>query len=184
MTKYDIIIFLVLSIPVIFFSKHVLLNLKAHGFYRFISWECIAWLTARNYKYWFDDIFSFHQIISWLILFCSMYLIIAGVVLIKKIGKAKESRKDDALYNFEKTTELIEIGLYKYIRHPLYGSLLFLTWGIFFKNFSIELLIISFISSIFLFLTAKVEEKENINFFGDKYNEYMKRTKMFIPYLF
>jgi protein-S-isoprenylcysteine O-methyltransferase Ste14 len=38
--------------------------------------------------------------------------------------------KGDAI---EKTTILVTTGAYRYIRHPLYSSLLFLAWGIFFK---------------------------------------------------
>jgi protein-S-isoprenylcysteine O-methyltransferase Ste14 len=100
------------------------------------------------------------------------------------MGKPSQERTDDSLYTFEKTSELIESGIFKYIRHPLYGSLLFLTWGVFFKNPVVELLIIACISSIALVITAKIEEKEDIAYFGNKYREYMKRSKMFIPYLF
>jgi len=52
----------------------------------------------------------------------------------KKIGKPGMNRDNKALYQFEKTSELIDTGIFKYIRHPLYSSLLFLTWGIFLKN--------------------------------------------------
>ncbi len=30
----------------------------------------------------------------------------------------------------------------------------------------------------------KIEETENIRFFGDTYRNYMKQSKMFIPFLF
>lgn len=36
----------------------------------------------------------------------------------------------------------------------------------------------------FLLATAKVEEAENIGYFGTAYRAYMKRTKMFIPFFF
>jgi protein-S-isoprenylcysteine O-methyltransferase Ste14 len=101
----------------------------------------------------------------------------------KKVGKQGTNRNEKTLYQFEKTTELIEQGIFKYIRHPLYSSLLFLTWGIFLKNFSIELLFVSMLSTVFLYLTAIFDEKECINFFGDKYIEYMKKSKRFIPYI-
>jgi protein-S-isoprenylcysteine O-methyltransferase Ste14 len=78
---------------------------------------------------------------------------------------------------------LIDKGIFKYIRHPLYSSLLFLTWGIFLKNTTDLLLFITVLSSAFLYLTAIFEEKECIKFFGEKYSEYMKRSKMFIPFI-
>jgi len=36
---------------------------------------------------------------------------------------------------------------------------------------------------IFAFVTAKVEEEDNIKRFGDEYLAYMKTTKMFLPFL-
>jgi protein-S-isoprenylcysteine O-methyltransferase Ste14 len=35
-----------------------------------------------------------------------------------------------------------------------------------------------------LILTAKADETECTNFFGAEYAEYMKSTKMFVPYVF
>lgn len=101
----------------------------------------------------------------------------------KKIGKPEKNRNNKTLYQFEQTTELIDKGIFKYIRHPLYSSLLFLTWGIFLKNPTFELLFVTILSTIFLYLTAIFDEKECVIFFGDKYTEYMKRSKRFIPYL-
>ena len=37
---------------------------------------------------------------------------------------------------------------------------------------------------VMLYITAIFDEKECIVYFGDKYKEYMKRSKMFIPYIF
>lgn len=178
-----IILFLILSIPVILISWRTLTNIKSHGFYRLFSWECILWLFASNYTYWFDYPLAVHHIISWILLVVSGYFIIAGVTLMKKLGKPKNNRTEKTLYEFEKTTELIDTGIFKYIRHPLYSSLLFLTWGIYFKNPATELLIVSLISTIFLYLTALFDEKECIKFFGDKYIEYMKKSRRFIPFI-
>ena len=182
MDKY--IIFGILSIIIIAISWRTLLNFKSHGFYRFFSWECILWLFVSNYSYWFENAFSLNQIFSWVFLTISGYLIIVGVILIKKIGKPNKQRDEKNLYQFEQTSELIDKGIFKYIRHPLYSSLLFLTWGIFLKNPSLELFIITIISSVMLYLTALFDEKECIEYFGEKYREYMIRSKRFIPYIF
>jgi protein-S-isoprenylcysteine O-methyltransferase Ste14 len=87
------------------------------------------------------------------------------------------------LFGFEKTTALVDYGIYKYIRHPMYASLLFLTWGICFKNFTLPLLVVAFLSSVFLYLTALCDEKECVRFFGQPYADYMKRSKRFIPFV-
>ena len=178
-----IIAFGILSIPVIFLSWRSLSNIRNHGFYRFFSWECILWLAVNNYKYWFMQPFKINQLISWLFLIYSLYLIIFGVMMMRRHGKSQTSREDNSLYTFEKTTALIESGIFRYIRHPLYASLLFLSWGIFLKNTNLLLLAVTLASSIFLFITAKFEEKEDSAFFGNEYREYMKRTKMFIPFV-
>jgi protein-S-isoprenylcysteine O-methyltransferase Ste14 len=178
-----LIVFGILSIPIIILSWRTFFNPKSHGFYRFFSWECILWLFASNYNVWFDNPFSIIQVISWILLFISIFLVIAGVILLKKAGKPVNSRDDEALFEFEKTSELVETGIFKYIRHPLYSSLIFLTWGIFLKNPSIFLFAIACLSTTFLYTTAICDEKECIRYFGNQYREYMKRTKKFVPFL-
>jgi protein-S-isoprenylcysteine O-methyltransferase Ste14 len=178
-----LIVFEILSLPLIIISWRTLFNIKSHGFYRFFGWECIIWLFINNCKFWFDNPFSVKQIFSWVFLIFSVYLVITGVILMKKTGKQVKNRYEKTLYQFEKTSELIDKGIFKYIRHPLYSSLLFLTWGIFLKNTTDLLLFITVLSSAFLYLTAIFEEKECIKFFGEKYSEYMKRSKMFIPFI-
>jgi len=178
-----IIIFAILSIPVIILSRRTLFNVRSHGFYRFLSWECMLWLLASNFRFWFDDPFSLKQIFSWILLFYSIYPVVVGTIQLKKAGKPGGIRDEDALYDFEKTSELVDTGIYKYIRHPLYSSLIFLTWGIFLKNTTVFLFVIALLSTAFLYLTARFDEKECIRYFGQKYAGYMNRTKMFIPFL-
>ena len=66
----------------------------------------------------------------------------------------------------------------------MYSSLLFLAWGIFFKAPSWIGGLLALASTLSLVIAARMEEVENVHFFGDVYREYMKRTKMFIPFLF
>lgn len=178
------LIFAVLSIPLIIISRKSLSDFKSHGFYRFFGWEGVLWLIIINLKYWFVNPFGIVQIISWILLVYSGILVIFGYIYMKKMGKPKTERKDEELYLFEKTTELIQTGIFKHIRHPLYGSLLFLTWGVCLKNPVPSLDIIAFFTTIFFYLTAKIEEEEDIKYFGEKYREYMLKSKMFIPYIF
>lgn len=76
------------------------------------------------------------------------------------------------------------MGAYKYIRHPLYSSLLFLAWGAFLKHLSWLGLILVVAASIFLFLTARSDESECLLHFGDAYRTYMRGTKRFVPFVF
>ncbi|HJX71222.1 MAG TPA: hypothetical protein VJ346_04700 [Bacteroidales bacterium] len=103
MAKY--VVFVLLSFLLIIISWRSLFHPGSHGFWRFLSWECILWLGISNYKYWFMNPISLNQIISVL-------------------------------------------------------------------------------SAIFLIMTAKIEEMENIRFFGEKYLDYRNKTSMFVPFLF
>jgi protein-S-isoprenylcysteine O-methyltransferase Ste14 len=60
------------------------------------------------------------------------------VILMKKMGKPEPDRNEETLYQFERTTELVDKGIFKYIRHPLYSSLLFLTCSILFNSFNVR----------------------------------------------
>jgi protein-S-isoprenylcysteine O-methyltransferase Ste14 len=180
----SLIIFIILSIPVIYISRKSIFKIRSHGFYRFLSWECILWLLSVNYIFWFKDPFSPKQLLSWFLLIYSIYPAVTGTLQLEKAKISVKDRNSEELFSFEKTAELVQTGIYKYIRHPMYSSLLFLTWGIFFKNTELILFFISLASSIFLFITATMDEKECIAYFGQKYKAYMKGTKMFIPFIF
>jgi len=85
--------------------------------------------------------------------------------------------------DIENTTELVTRGAYKYIRHPIYCSLLLGGVGAFLKDPSLPGIIILLLLFSFVFATAKVEENKNIERFGEAYRAYVKQTKMFIPFL-
>jgi len=172
------------TIGIVWISRSSLRNIQSHGFYRFFAWEIILILFLMNVKYWFVNPFCFRQIISWSFLTVSSVLIYKGVQLFIKKGKLNQEREDSTILGIEKTTELVTTGVFLYIRHPFYSSLLFLTWGILLKNVSWIEILLAVITTIFLITSAKKEEVENIQYFGSSYKEYMKRTKMLIPYIF
>jgi protein-S-isoprenylcysteine O-methyltransferase Ste14 len=178
-----IVLFIILSVPLTVISWRTLFNARKHGFYRYFSWECMAWIFVSVYRQWFDDPFSARQIASWILLIIAIYMVLAGAMLLLNKGKAGNERNEKNLYGFERTTELVDTGIFRYIRHPLYSSLIFLTWGIFLKGPTFELTIIALFSSAFLFITAVYDENECIAYFGARYTEYMKRSKRFIPFI-
>jgi len=178
-----VILFISLSIPVIFFSKESLFDFKSHGFTRFFSWEFILALFVINYETWFKDPFSVSQIISWLLLLVSAWFVIEAAVRLSRARKPGIVRVDEKLFRFEKTTELVTKGIFRYIRHPMYSSLLFLSWGIWLKQPLAATLPVALLASWLLWLTAKRDEQECLTYFGDSYREYMTRTKRLIPFL-
>jgi protein-S-isoprenylcysteine O-methyltransferase Ste14 len=96
----------------------------------------------------------------------------------------KEREAEPQLLAFEKTSTLVTTGIYHYIRHPLYSSLLLLTWGIYFKAPDWLGVLLALVATLFLVATARADEAECLRFFGSAYRAYMKQTKMFVPFVF
>lgn len=83
----------------------------------------------------------------------------------------------------EKSTLPVTAGIYRYIRHPLYSSLLFLAWGVFFKHLSLPGAGLALVATFFPTLAARMQEVEDPEYFGDVYRDYMSRARMFTPFL-
>jgi protein-S-isoprenylcysteine O-methyltransferase Ste14 len=179
-----IFIFAVATAGIAYISRASIIKPRSHGFYRFWAWEVLLVLFLINVGSWFRNPFSVHQIISWCLLVACIYPVVHGTILLQKLG-AQDTRRDDTpMLGFEKTTALITMGVYRYIRHPLYSSLFLLGWGIFFKDPACLGGGLAVAASLLLVVTAKIEEGENVRYFGPAYKEYMRRTKMFVPFLF
>ena len=176
--------FVVISLPIVFISRSSLARPRSHGFWRFFAWETLASLFLLHVDHWFASPFAWYQLVSWALLVVCCVPLVWGVVVLRGRGKPAEERAGDpSLLAFEKTTALVTTGIYRYIRHPLYCSLLLLTWGIFFKQPSWLGGALSLASTFFLSLTALADEAECTRFFGPEYGAYMQRTKRFIPFV-
>lgn len=179
------ILFIVASLLLIAVSLRSLRNPRSHGFYRFFAWEAILALFSLNVSRWFYRPFAWNQIIAWSLLLLSLVPLVLGVHSLRTRGQPSQQREGDpSLLAFEKTTMLVTDGIYHYIRHPLYSSLFLLTWGIFFKAASWLGALLALTATLLLIATARADEQECTRFFGPPYQEYMKTTKRFVPYLF
>lgn len=172
------------SALIVFVSRKSLRSPHAHGFYRFFAWEILLVLLARNLNDWFRDALAPQQLVSWLLLVISLVLLIMGVRLLRRSGRQDAARSDPALLGMEKTAQLVTGGLYRHIRHPMYSSLLFLGWGIFFKSPSWIDAGLVLACTLLLIATARVEEHENLGYFGEAYARYMRHSKRFIPFVY
>jgi protein-S-isoprenylcysteine O-methyltransferase Ste14 len=184
----NLAIFVIGSVWLAYVSRASLRVPGSHGFYRFFAWECILGLFCLNFinlQQWFGDPFSVRQLISWFLLIACIVPAVHGAHLLRTKGRPDpERRHDPSLVGIETTTRLVTTGVFKYIRHPLYSSLLLLAWGVFFKRPSWAGGGLALAATAFLLATAKVEEVENIRYFGADYRAYMQRTRMFIPFVF
>jgi protein-S-isoprenylcysteine O-methyltransferase Ste14 len=164
------------SLFIMLFSWFLSIKYKRyHGIARFFAFESVFILILLNLKVWFVDPFSLTQIISWMLLIFSAYIAIAGYLTLIRHGKPDS--------NFENTSVLVRSGLYRYIRHPLYLSIFLLGTGVMLKHFDSPQIILGVINLIAIYLTARIEENEMIARFGDEYRDYMKESKMFIPFV-
>jgi protein-S-isoprenylcysteine O-methyltransferase Ste14 len=149
---------------------------RYHGIARFFAFESVFIMVLLNAPIWFRDPFSPVQIISWILLILSLWFAIAGFILLRNLGKPQGG-------NFENTSVIVKTGLYKYIRHPLYLSILAGGTGVMLKDAGTIQLILGLINLIAIWFTARIEEREMIAKFGGAYSDYMKETKMFIPFI-
>jgi protein-S-isoprenylcysteine O-methyltransferase Ste14 len=184
MIMAQLVIFLLGSVGLVIISRQALVDPRQHGFPRFFAFEAILGLVVLNAGAWLKRPLSLAQLVSWVLLLASAILVISGVMALRKFGKPDASVQDPNRMAFEKTTQLVCRGPYRFIRHPMYASLLLLAWGVFLKDIAIVTLCLVCIATAMLYLTAILEEKENQEIFGESYNAYMIKTKRFIPYLF
>jgi protein-S-isoprenylcysteine O-methyltransferase Ste14 len=173
----SVFIFIVGTVFLIWFSWWASLKEKRfHGFYRFFSFDSILALVLVNAKFWFVDPFRPLQIVSWICLAASIPPATQGFYMLKRFGRSKGK--------FEETTSLVAQGAYRYIRHPMYASLILLGLGAFLKDISLGTILLAIVNIFALYLTAKTDEKEMLGRFGSEYAAYMKKTRMFIPFIF
>jgi protein-S-isoprenylcysteine O-methyltransferase Ste14 len=175
------ILFLVGSLTLLLASRRSLLRVRSHGFYRFFAWEAILGLLVLHGDRWFHDPLALHQLMSWLFLTLSIYPAVAGALMLHRAPRRDSGCDDGVTYAFERTATLVTTGIFRHIRHPMYSSLLLLSWGVFWKDPSWPGFLLAVCASAFLLATAKVEEAENLRVFGSGYTEYSRRTKRFIP---
>jgi len=177
MSVTNLYIFLAGTICIILFSWFVSIREKRyHGIPRFFAFEGLLLLGLMQWPVWFHDPWSPVHILSWIFLIACIYYVIAAVYFYFRHARPGK--------NFENSTQLVTKGIYKYVRHPMYASLLFLGWGMFLKEINPFSISIIAVISAALFLTCKVEEKEMLRKFGKEYQDYMKKTKRWLPFLF
>jgi protein-S-isoprenylcysteine O-methyltransferase Ste14 len=185
MQLWNAVVFGAGTAALVYISRNSLSRPRSHGFYRFFAWELILALFLLYVSSWFEDWIAWYQIISWMLLFSSIVPLVLGVRALGRGSKPDTKiRSEPELLNFERTTHLVTDGIYRYIRHPMYSSLFLLDWGIFFKKPSIVGVLLAACASLFLIATARADEAECSATFGPEYRQYMRHTKMFIPYVF
>lgn len=172
-----------LAIGMLFWRSWVRGRTAVHGFYRFFAFCALLALIVMNLDFWNRDPGSLHQILSWLFLSGSLLLALPAFYFLIKIGRPTPAAPESPAMGFENTSRLVTVGIYRFLRHPMYASLIYLVWGVSLRYVTAGRIALAIVATGFLVATAKVEERENIERFGEEYRAYMTHTRRFVPFL-
>lgn len=180
-----IVLFCLGSLALLPLSWRSLRHIRAHGFPRFFAFELLLALLLYNAPIWFRNPFSVRQWAAWILGAVSIALAIEGFRLLHRMGKPQRAPIESTNLPFENTTQIVTTGAYRWIRHPLYASLLALALSAYLKNpRNLWSILMTLGVGGSLLATAMAEERENVQRFGAAYTNYLKSTKLFIPFVF
>ena len=167
------IIFVVLTTIIVFKFRKELFSFQRHGPYMFVAAEGLLVLFILNAGAMFQNPFQASQVVSWMLMLISAGVAILGFHALKRYG--------DAVEDWEDTTRVVQEGIFRHIRHPLYASLMCLSGGMLLKDVSLAAVLAFLVTFGFLAAASLVEERENLAKFGDAYREYALSTKRYVP---
>ena len=110
-------------------------------------------------------------IAGWVVWAIGMVLVMAPIILFPRCGGVPKGK------SFVHTTRLVDTGIYAVVRHPQYlGGILsiFVATLLFYPHWLFAVLGVP--GSTILYLSAKEEEKNLIQRFGNDYRAYMQRV--------
>lgn len=161
-----------------YFAFIIAFAIEMHGIP--FSMYVISWILGKNLP---EGVLWGHTLISsigfwgmYINILCAitaLFLILNGWYNIYKKYWSKENGAGS----------LVKQGIYRYIRHPQYTGLLLLSFGMMAEWATLPILILFPVMIVMYIRLAKREEKDMLAEFGDEYRQYMKATKMFIPFV-
>jgi protein-S-isoprenylcysteine O-methyltransferase Ste14 len=169
------IIFVVLTVIIVMKFRKELFAFHRHGPYMFVAAEGLLLLFIFNAGSMFQNPFSPRQVFSWILMLVSAGFALSGFYALKKHGQAVE--------DWEDTTRVVHEGVFQYIRHPLYASLMLLAGGMLLKDVSLQAASAFLVTLCFLLAASLVEERENVAKFGVEYQRYALITKRYLPFI-
>ena len=121
----------------------------------------------------------------------NVYLSLLGIIIfaisgiITILGRLQLGKYATGKLSIQEEHELIEKGLYKYIRHPIYAGGILGGFS-FLIAFNSVLITILYTILLFYVLNQRANYEETIlqEKFGQKYANYQKRTKRYFPWLY
>jgi len=179
----EIIVGLVLPFIIIKEEKEKIIELKLYSLVGFILYVLVGMtfiviLASISYYYNFG---LFNYNLGYIIGFL---LFIIGLVL-QGIAEATLGKYYLPSIGTVEGQKIIKNGIYKYIRHPGYLGEILIFFGLGFVTYNLLGILGAFIVALMVYAGEVIpEEKYMLEKFGKEYEEYMKETFRFIPYIF
>ncbi|UCE13797.1 MAG: isoprenylcysteine carboxylmethyltransferase family protein [Candidatus Heimdallarchaeota archaeon] len=112
-------------------------------------------------------------------------MVIGSVIMLSSRYQLNKHSYGGGSLSEEKEQNLITDGIYKSIRHPMYSGGLVLTIGMELAFRSLIMLSIHTLIFFVIFRNRMIREEEVLlTKFGERYQEYLKKTYRLIPYLY
>ena len=156
------------------------------------DWSAIVYLilaligfSVIAYDFWIIQQLQFQlyiPVIVGLILICTGgALRITSRMTLKKAGFNMVNSYKLQIVSGQK---IVTTVIYSHIRHPLYLGEITRNLGFAVLFSSLYGFVVMFIANIFLVIRIQTEERMLISEFGKEYEEYKKRTKKLLPYVY
>jgi protein-S-isoprenylcysteine O-methyltransferase Ste14 len=168
-------IFVALAGAVLAAFRRELLHFHSHGPYMFMAAESLLVLFFLNGGLLLENSQTVRLALSWAIMVLSACFALSGFLALRKYGRA--------VHHWEDTTRLVREGIVRYIRHPLYTSLMLLAVGVLLGEISPGACTACLLAVLFLVTASRVEEAESRAKFGSDYDLYAAETKRYLPFV-
>ena len=113
------------------------------------------------------------KVIGIAILVISAPLMFAPFFYLKKHGRVPTGKA------YHETTQVVEIGLYRLIRHPQYLGYILLVTGFAIMSFKLITTALALFAILFFYLQAVTEEEQCKQTLGQQYQDYLNRVPRF-----
>jgi protein-S-isoprenylcysteine O-methyltransferase Ste14 len=124
--------------------------------------------------------FGIHPLVRWMLSLFAIFSTMGGLYFLLHALSDLGELTTPFVYPV-KSSVVVENGVYRLVRHPMYGGLLMMCAGVSILAGSVHKLLLTLILAWVLNNAADIEEKQLLHHHGEFYVSYMSDKKKFIP---